>query len=164
MSRTYDISDFAAFLRKYGDSGRDRGGRMEESGRHDNRRSRPDRDRNQEFRQSQNGYDCSRTTYRVRNREYSLRESEVQAHADVGKFRMLPADDLARFAYGGDRARSHILFPRINRISERLAFYRDGNTAATSIDLRHKEILLPASGTPTQGRAPLGCAIQFPTD
>ncbi len=105
MSRTYDISDFAAFLRKYGDSGRDRGGRMEESGRHDNRRSRPDRDRNQEFRQSQNGYDCSRTTYRVRNREYSLRESEVQTLADVGKFRMLPADDLARFAYGGDRAR-----------------------------------------------------------
>jgi len=104
MSRAYDISDFAAFLRKYGDSWRDRGGRMEESGQDDNRR-RPDRDRNQEFRQSQNGYDRSRTTYRVRNCEYSLRESEVQTLADVGKFRMLPADDLARFAYRGDRAR-----------------------------------------------------------
>ncbi len=104
MSRAYDISDFAAFLRKYRDSGRGRGGRMEESPRDDNRR-RPDRDRNEELGQSQNGNDRSRTNYRVHNREYSLRESEVQTLVDVGKFRMLPADDLARFAYGGDRAR-----------------------------------------------------------
>jgi hypothetical protein len=104
MSRAYHISDFAAFLRKYGDSGRDRKGR-EESARDDNRPSRPDRGTNQEFRQQQNGDDRSRTIYRVRHREYSLRESEVQTLADVGKFRMLPADDLARFAYGGDRAR-----------------------------------------------------------
>ena len=48
MSRTYHISDFAAFLRKYGDSGRDRGG-WEESARDGNRRSRPDRDANLEF-------------------------------------------------------------------------------------------------------------------
>ena len=104
MSRTYHISDFAAFLRKYGYSERDRGGR-EESARDDNRPSRPDRGTNQEFREPQNGHDRSRTVYRVRSREYSLRESEVQTLADVGKFRMLPADDLARFAYGGDRAR-----------------------------------------------------------
>src|SRR5260370_7355323 len=143
MSRAYDISDFAAFLRKYGDSWRDRGGRMEESGKDDNRR-RPDRDRNQEFRQSQNGYDRSRTTYRVRSHEYSLRESEVQTHADVGKFRMLPADDLARFAYGGDRARTHILFPRINRISTRLAFSPHHNTPATPIPLRHQHTFHPA--------------------
>src|SRR6266851_4710867 len=104
MSRAYDISDFAAFLRKYGDSGRDHGGRVEESGRDDNRRSRPDRDR-QHSSQSHNGYDRSRTIYRDRNREYDLRESEVQTLTDLGKFRVVPADDLARLAYRGDRSR-----------------------------------------------------------
>jgi hypothetical protein len=105
MSRAYDISDFSAFLRKYGDSARDRGGRMEKFAQDGSRRGQPDRNANQESRQLQNGDDRWRTTYRVRSREYSLRESEVQTLADVGKFRMVPADDLARFAYGGDRAR-----------------------------------------------------------
>src|SRR5256885_11805195 len=84
MSRTYHISDFAAFLRKYGDAGRDRGDR-EESARDDNRSSRPDRGANQGFRQQQNGHDRWRTIYRARNREYSLRESEVQTLSEVGK-------------------------------------------------------------------------------
>jgi hypothetical protein len=43
--------------------------------------------------------------YRGRNREYSLRESEVRTLTDVGKFRVVPADDLARFGYHGDRSR-----------------------------------------------------------
>src|SRR5258708_30490592 len=42
--------------------------------------------------------------YRDRNRDHSLRESEVQTLTDLGKFRMVPADDLARFAYRGDRS------------------------------------------------------------
>jgi hypothetical protein len=33
-----------------------------------------------------------------------LGESEVQTLTDLGKFRMVPADDLARFAYRGDRS------------------------------------------------------------
>src|SRR6266849_8893667 len=99
MSRAYDISDFVAFLRKYGDSGRDRGSGVEEFARDDNRRSRPDRGTNQEFRQSPNRYDRSRTIYRVRDREYSLRGSEVQTLTNLGKFRMGPADDLVRCAY-----------------------------------------------------------------
>jgi hypothetical protein len=102
MSRAYDISDFAAFLRKYGDSGRDRAGRTEEPLR--DASTRPDRGRNQESRPSRNGHDRSRTIYRSRNREYSLRESEVQTLTDLGKFRMIPADDLARLAYRGDRS------------------------------------------------------------
>jgi len=101
MSRAYDISDFAAFLRKYGDSGRGSESRTEEPSRDASQRTRPDRGRNL----SRNGYDRSRTIYRSRNREYSLRESEVQTLTDLGKFRMVPADDLARFAYRGDRSR-----------------------------------------------------------
>src|SRR6267143_5687714 len=103
MSRAYDISDFAAFLRKYGDSGRDSESRTEEPSRDASQRTRPDRGRNQESTLSRNGYDRSRTIYRCRNRGYSLRGSEVQTLTDLGKFRMVPADDLAQFAYRGDR-------------------------------------------------------------
>jgi hypothetical protein len=49
--------------------------------------------------------DRFRTTYRDRNREYSLRESEVQTLIELGKFRVVPADDLARLGYKGDRSR-----------------------------------------------------------
>jgi hypothetical protein len=49
--------------------------------------------------------DRFRTTYRERNREYSLRESEVQTLIELGKFRIVPADDLARLGYSGDRSR-----------------------------------------------------------
>src|SRR2546428_13728698 len=103
MSRTYHISDFAAFLRKYGDSARDRGG-WEESARDDSRPSRSDRGTNQEFGQPRNGDDRWRTIYRVRNREYCLRESEAQTLIEVGKIRVIPADDLTRLGYRGDRS------------------------------------------------------------
>jgi hypothetical protein len=106
MSRAYDIADFAAFLRKYGDSGRDSESRTEEPSRDASQRTRSDRGRNQESRLSRNGYDRSRAIYRCRNREYSLRESEVQTLTDLGKFRMVPADDLARFAYRGHRSQN----------------------------------------------------------
>jgi len=105
MSRAYDICDFAAFLRKYGDSGRDRAGRTEEPSRDASQRTQPDRDRQQHSSEPRNGYDRSRTIYRSRNREHCLRESEVQTLTDLGKFRLVPADDLARFAYRGDRSR-----------------------------------------------------------
>ncbi len=105
MSRTYDISDFAAFLRKYGDSARDRPAPTEEPSRDASRRNQPDRNKQQHSSQSCTGDDRSRMIYRSRNREYSLRESEVQTLTDLGKFRMVPADDLARFAYRADRSR-----------------------------------------------------------
>ncbi len=104
MSRAYEISDFAAFLRKYGDSARDQAARTDEPSR-DGHRSGPDQERQLHASQSRNDHDRSPTIYRGRNREYSLRESEVQTLTDLGKFRMVPADDLARFAYRGDRSR-----------------------------------------------------------
>jgi hypothetical protein len=104
VSRIYHISDFAALLEKHGDSGLDRE-RAEESRRGEHGPRRPDRGRNLEAGPSRSGNYHSRTIYRVRDREYSLRESEVRTLVDVGKFRMVPADDLARHAYGGDRGR-----------------------------------------------------------
>jgi len=49
--------------------------------------------------------DRFRTTYRDRNREYSLRESEIRTLIELGKFRVIPADDLAQLGYSGDRSR-----------------------------------------------------------
>ena len=104
MSRAYDISDFAALLKENDDSGSDRG-RAEEPRRGAHWPRRPDRRGNQEAGRAPSGNDRSRSIYGGRNREYSLRESEVRTLVDVGKFRMVPADDLARLAYCGDRGR-----------------------------------------------------------
>ena len=38
----------------------------------------------------------TRTIYRGRDREYALRASEVRTLIELGKFRVVPADDLAR--------------------------------------------------------------------
>jgi hypothetical protein len=43
--------------------------------------------------------------YYDRDRIYLLRESELHSLADIGKFRVLAAGDLAKFGYGGDIGR-----------------------------------------------------------
>jgi hypothetical protein len=40
-----------------------------------------------------------------RYRGYDLRESEIQTLTDLGKFRVINTDDLARYGYGGDKRR-----------------------------------------------------------
>src|SRR5437016_3834558 len=47
----------------------------------------------------------SRALLYDRHRGYDLRESEIQTLADLGKFRLINAEDLARHGYGGDRGR-----------------------------------------------------------
>lgn len=47
----------------------------------------------------------SRTKYVDRDRTYALRHSEVHTLTEVGKFRVVGVEDLARFAYANDRAR-----------------------------------------------------------
>ena len=48
--------------------------------------------------------DSSRTYY-VRDRAYRLRESEMQSLKEIGRFRVIPVSDLAKYAYGGNRER-----------------------------------------------------------
>jgi hypothetical protein len=43
--------------------------------------------------------------YSIGRRTFHLRESELHAMADIGTFRVVAADDLARFVYGGDASR-----------------------------------------------------------
>ena len=47
----------------------------------------------------------SRTNYKDRDRNYALRDSEVHTLSEVGKFRIVATNDLAEFAYNGDRSR-----------------------------------------------------------
>jgi hypothetical protein len=46
-----------------------------------------------------------RTLHEGRGRTYTLRESEIQAMSDIGRFRTVDAHDLARFAYQSDERR-----------------------------------------------------------
>jgi hypothetical protein len=46
-----------------------------------------------------------RTNYTDRNKSYSLRDSEIHTLSEVGKFRVVAKNDLAEFAYNGDRDR-----------------------------------------------------------
>jgi hypothetical protein len=49
--------------------------------------------------------DETRSVYHDRERIYSLRSSEVHTLIEAGKFRVVDTDDLARFAYAGNRKR-----------------------------------------------------------
>src|SRR5208283_4814171 len=46
-----------------------------------------------------------RTEVRNRDRSYSLRPSEIYTLTEVGKFRVVAVEDLAKHAYAGDRSR-----------------------------------------------------------
>src|SRR5229473_8644863 len=43
--------------------------------------------------------------YYVRDRAYLLRDSEINSLKEIGKFRVIPVSDLAKYAYGGNRQR-----------------------------------------------------------
>jgi len=47
----------------------------------------------------------TRTQYGDRGKDYSLRDSEIHTLSELGKFRIVVADDLAELAYNGDRTR-----------------------------------------------------------
>jgi hypothetical protein len=49
--------------------------------------------------------DATRNVYRDRERTYSLRNSEIHTLIEVGKFRVVDTNDLAKFAYAGNHDR-----------------------------------------------------------
>ena len=108
MSRAYRLSDFQGLLREHSDTstsrrpGRADHVQWDRGSRESSPIERQGRDRNNTHRGNSDRF---RTTYRHRTREYSLRGSEVKTLIEVGKFRVIPADDLARLGYGGDRSR-----------------------------------------------------------
>jgi hypothetical protein len=58
-----------------------------------------------EGRQEETLKERDRSQYAGRDRTYALRPSETHTLAEVGKFRVVSIDDLATFAYNGDRER-----------------------------------------------------------
>jgi len=104
MDRLYGISDFAFPNRWDRGTGPDVVERAGRASHGDREHQQIERDAAPDSEQPRSGFDRSRTIYRGRNRDYSLRESEVRTLTDVGKFRVVPADDLARFGYNGNRS------------------------------------------------------------
>src|SRR5229473_303323 len=104
MDHPYSISDFAFSFRRREGTTRDLVERSSDSPHRGSSHGEPDRDREPNSTRSNRGFDRPRTIFRGRNREYSLRDSEVRTLTDLGKFRVVPADDLARFAYHGNRS------------------------------------------------------------
>ena len=102
MDRPYGISDFAFPSRWDRESAPECGeGRSGFSA--DREQSQTGREKGSNSTRSRGGFDRPVTIYRGRYREYSLRESEVRTLTDLGRFRVVPEDDLARFGYQGSR-------------------------------------------------------------
>ena len=102
MDRPYGTSDFAFPSRWEWESGPDLVERAGQGSRADREQSQTGRGKGSNSTRSRGGFDWPVTIYRGRDREYSLRESEVRTLTDLGKFRVVPEDDLARFGYQGN--------------------------------------------------------------
>lgn len=108
MFRAYRPADFDAFLRKHSGTSPSRQSGLtsrDEIDRSSRGIASIERQGREQVRSRRDNSDRFRTTYRYRNREYSLRESEIQMLTEIGKFRVVPADDLASFGYKGDHSR-----------------------------------------------------------
>jgi hypothetical protein len=108
VSRIYRPADFEALLRKHSDTSSSRQYEHTERAKTDwgsRGSSSPERQDREVSPFHRDDSDRFRCTYRHRDREYSLRESEIQTLIEIGKFQVIPADDLARLGYNGDRSR-----------------------------------------------------------
>lgn len=103
MERPYGISDFAFPNQWDRASGSDLVEKASRSSQRDREHGQAEPDIRSDSGRSNRGADRSRMIYRGRDHGYSLRASEVRTLTDIGKFRVVPADDLARFGYQGNR-------------------------------------------------------------
>jgi hypothetical protein len=107
VSRGYRPADFEDFLRERSEPSPSRQyGQTDQSPTNQGSRERSDTERRSRETDlvDQDVSDRLRSTYRDRVREYSLRESELQTLLEIGKFRIVPEDDLARLGYSGHRS------------------------------------------------------------
>jgi hypothetical protein len=111
MSRGYDSFDLDDFRYFLPDSSREKPQRREYPEEREQRRgadgaSNPEAHRNlPENSPAGDLRDTTRNLYRERERTYSLRNSEIHTLIEAGKFRVVDTDDLAKFAYAGNRER-----------------------------------------------------------
>jgi hypothetical protein len=97
-----------------------------------------------------------RTRHQDHGHSYSLRESEMQAIADIGRFRAVDVKDLARFAYQGDEARMKFDLGnlRTQGLVEEKTFFRAHKSARKIVTLteRGHRIAREASGLAKEQR------------
>lgn len=67
--------------------------------------ARLERGEHREPERTQDAPSGAERAYYVRDRSYLLRDSEIDSMKEIGKFRVIAAADLARYAYGGDGKR-----------------------------------------------------------
>src|SRR6202166_2005151 len=106
MDRPYGISDFAFPSRWDRESSPDLVEGAGQDSRAAKEQSQTGWGKASNSTQSRGGFDRPVTTYRDRDREYSLRGSEVRTLTDLGKFRVVPEDDLERFGYQGNHTQT----------------------------------------------------------
>jgi hypothetical protein len=102
MDRSYGISDFAFPTQWEPESGPDLVERAGQPLPRDRGHDQAEQERGSKSTRARGRFDRPLTIYRDRDREYSLRESQVRTLTDLGKFRVVPEDDLARFGYLGN--------------------------------------------------------------
>src|SRR5258705_7502520 len=105
MERPYGISDFAFPTQWDRESGPDLVERAAQRARTDREQGQSGREKASNSSRSRGGFDRPVTIYRGRDREYSLRETQVRTLTDLGKFRVVPEDALERFGFQGNHAR-----------------------------------------------------------
>ncbi len=81
----------------------DRADRLDRGGRQRSRGERPPLAREERVQAILS--QAARTKYTDRDKDYSLRDSEIHTLSEVGKFRVAAAKDLAELTYNGDRTR-----------------------------------------------------------
>jgi len=99
MSRLYKPADFSALLEKYADSPLF----SRNASNIDRERSNSTPSRHEVIRERL--MSRFRTAYHDRTRTYALRDSEILALTELGKFRVIATEDLSRFAYDGNKER-----------------------------------------------------------
>jgi hypothetical protein len=72
-----------------------------------------------------------------RNQTYQLRDSELHALTEVGRFRVVATSDLAEFAYNGDSSPSNTFARGSHRLSLDIHTWRQLWTRRVSTTLRH---------------------------
>lgn len=93
-----------------------------------------------------------RTKHEDHGQTYSLRGSEMQAMADIGRFRAVDVQDLARFAYQGDEAgmKYDLENLRTQGLVEEKTFFRAHKSARKMVTLTQQghRMVKKASGLP----------------
>jgi hypothetical protein len=111
MSRGYDSYDLDDFGRFAPERSHEKSQRREYPEEHEQQRGEGAASNSEEHRELPKSSPAgdlrneTRNVYRDRERAYSLRNSEIHTLIEAGKFRVVDTDDLARFAYAGNRER-----------------------------------------------------------